>query len=75
MRLPETGDWRLARGEVDPPLGWYSASFGRRQPATTVIGEGTCSRMVRLETALYFEEKTPAKGVSGANDGRRPITQ
>ena len=28
------------RGESDPPLGWYSAGFGRKEPSTTLVGTG-----------------------------------
>ncbi|MGH3903820.1 MAG: alginate lyase family protein [Pseudonocardiaceae bacterium] len=32
--------WAAHRGETDPPLGWYSAGFGRREPAVTLVGGG-----------------------------------
>ncbi|MBB1242826.1 alginate lyase family protein [Streptomyces durbertensis] len=40
LDLPERLRWRAHRGESDPPLGWYSAGFGRREPATTLVGTG-----------------------------------
>ncbi len=40
LRLPAGLDWRLHRGQSDPPLGWYSAGFGRREPAVTLVGSG-----------------------------------
>ncbi|MFE0423220.1 alginate lyase family protein [Streptomyces sp. NPDC058953] len=40
LELPERLDWRAHRGETDPPLGWYSAGFGRKEPSTTLIGTG-----------------------------------
>jgi hypothetical protein len=32
--------WQVHRGDEDPPLGWYSPSFGRRVAAATLVGEG-----------------------------------
>ncbi|WP_369355655.1 alginate lyase family protein [Streptomyces sp. cg2] len=38
LDLPGQLSWRAHRGETDPPLGWYSAGFGRKEPATTLVG-------------------------------------
>jgi Heparinase II/III-like protein len=43
LSLPVGPSWSLSKGATDPILGWYSARFGEKQPAWTVIGEGTCS--------------------------------
>ncbi|MFF3554243.1 alginate lyase family protein [Streptomyces tsukubensis] len=40
LDLPGQLSWRAHRGETGPPLGWYSAGFGRKEPATTLIGTG-----------------------------------
>jgi uncharacterized heparinase superfamily protein len=40
LDLPAGLAWTAHRGETDPPLGWYSAGFGRRQPSWTLIGSG-----------------------------------
>ncbi|WP_030686977.1 alginate lyase family protein [Streptomyces globisporus] len=40
LDLPGQLSWRAHRGESEPPLGWYSAGFGRKEPATTLIGTG-----------------------------------
>ncbi|ROQ34921.1 heparinase II/III-like protein [Streptomyces sp. PanSC19] len=40
LDLPGELSWRAHRGESEPPLGWYSAGFGRKEPATTLIGTG-----------------------------------
>ncbi|MFD3625928.1 alginate lyase family protein [Streptomyces sp. NPDC058698] len=40
LDLPSRLSWQAHRGESDPPLGWYSPGFGRREPATTLIGTG-----------------------------------
>ncbi|MET9696775.1 alginate lyase family protein [Streptomyces sp. NPDC006529] len=41
LDLPGALEWRAHRGESDPPLGWYSAGFGRKEPSTTLVGTGT----------------------------------
>ncbi|MFE7130109.1 alginate lyase family protein [Streptomyces sp. NPDC057638] len=41
LDLPGALSWRAHRGESEPPLGWYSAGFGRREPSTTLVGTGT----------------------------------
>ena len=43
IRLPHELSWSFRRGQTDPVLGWYSSRFGEKQPAWTLIGEGTCS--------------------------------
>ncbi|MEU5000491.1 alginate lyase family protein [Streptomyces sp. NPDC021622] len=40
LDLPGQLSWRAHLGETDPPLGWYSAGFGRKEPATTLVGTG-----------------------------------
>ena len=40
LSLPPALTWTAHRGEEDPPLGWYSTEFGRREPATALIGTG-----------------------------------
>ncbi|UNZ15916.1 alginate lyase family protein [Streptomyces sp. 891-h] len=50
LDLPAQLSWRAHRGETGPSpssssrghpvLGWYSAGFGRKEPATTLVGTG-----------------------------------
>ncbi|MEV3855824.1 alginate lyase family protein [Streptomyces sp. NPDC050095] len=40
LDLPGQLSWRAHRGESEPPLGWYSAGFGRKEPTTTLVGTG-----------------------------------
>jgi hypothetical protein len=40
LDLPGQLSWRAHRAETDPPLGWYSAGFGRKEPTTTLVGTG-----------------------------------
>ncbi|HZC71923.1 MAG TPA: alginate lyase family protein [Jatrophihabitans sp.] len=52
LELPAGLVWSAHTGETDPALGWYSPRFGRRVPATTLVGRGTGSSATRLETTL-----------------------
>ncbi len=56
LSLPEGPSWSLSRGATDPILGWYSPSFGTKQPTWAVIGAGTCSGtgLDTLKTVLQF---------------------
>lgn len=54
LTLPEALSWRAHRGETDPPLGWYSPGFGRREPAFVLVGTGFTTEKA-LTTALRFE--------------------
>ncbi|MER5437861.1 alginate lyase family protein [Streptomyces sp. NPDC002790] len=54
LALPERLSWRAHRGEVEPPLGWYSAGFGRKEPATTLIGSGSADGAGEFTTVLRF---------------------
>ncbi|MFF3483099.1 alginate lyase family protein [Streptomyces sp. NPDC002701] len=54
LDLPERLNWRAHRGESDPPLGWYSAGFGRKEPATTLVGTGFTDSAHGFTTVLRF---------------------
>lgn len=54
LALPADLSWRAHRGETDPPLGWYSPGFGRREPAYVLIGTGFTTEKA-LTTVLRFE--------------------
>lgn len=54
LDLPGRLSWRAHRGESDPPLGWYSAGFGRREPATTLVGSGFTDGTEGFTTVLRF---------------------
>lgn len=54
--LPSQAVWRLVNGATNPVLGWYSPRFGVRQPANTLVGEGTCAPdKTALRTVFYFD--------------------
>ncbi|MGV9964235.1 alginate lyase family protein [Streptomyces olivaceus] len=55
LDLPSRLSWRAHRGESDPPLGWYSPGFGRREPATTLVGTGFADGTERFTTVLAFD--------------------
>lgn len=40
FELPGELTWTVHRGETDPILGWYSGSFGTKEPSVTLLGEG-----------------------------------
>ncbi|KAB1989137.1 heparinase II/III family protein [Streptomyces triticiradicis] len=54
LDLPGELDWRAHRGESEPPLGWYSAGFGRKEPATTLVGTGFAEGTREFTTVLGF---------------------
>ncbi|WP_330329161.1 heparinase II/III family protein [Streptomyces sp. NBC_00536] len=58
LDLPGQLSWRAHRGESDPPLGWYSPGFGRKVPATTLVGTGFADGAVppgEFITVLRFQ--------------------
>ncbi|MBC9717416.1 alginate lyase family protein [Streptomyces sp. TRM66268-LWL] len=55
LDLPGRLSWRAHRGETQPPLGWYSAGFGRKEPATVLIGTGIADGVTEFVTVLRFE--------------------
>ncbi|MEV4926516.1 alginate lyase family protein [Streptomyces roseoverticillatus] len=54
LDLPGQLCWRAHRGETDPPLGWYSAGFGRKEPATALVGTGFADGAEGFTTVLRF---------------------
>jgi Heparinase II/III-like protein/Heparinase II/III N-terminus len=54
LELPLGFAWSLHRGETDPILGWYSGGFGRRAPATTLLGRSRSTANKPLSTRLVF---------------------
>ncbi|MFE2583347.1 alginate lyase family protein [Streptomyces sp. NPDC059378] len=54
LELPGELDWQAHRGASDPPLGWYSAGFGRKEPSTTLIGSGFADGTQKFTTVLAF---------------------
>jgi hypothetical protein len=49
--LPASMEWSAHRGELTPPCGWYAPQFGRKQPATTIVG-ATVASDIELRTEL-----------------------
>jgi hypothetical protein len=55
VELPSALRWSVHRGEVDPPLGWYSPGFGRKVPAPALVGLGRATAgTTTFRTALRF---------------------
>tara|TARA_Y100000588_G_C14273814_1_gene933461 strand:- start:3173 stop:5140 length:1968 start_codon:yes stop_codon:yes gene_type:complete len=42
MHLDQRIEWRLAAGEMDPILGWYSPAFNKLEPTNVLVGEFLC---------------------------------
>jgi hypothetical protein len=60
LHLPAQLTWTAHRGEIDPPLGWYSPGFGRREPAVTLLGRGVTDSQQTLATVLRFDQADAA---------------
>ncbi|WP_420037298.1 alginate lyase family protein [Streptomyces sp. cg28] len=54
LDLPGQLTWQAHRGESDPPLGWYSPGFGRKEPTTTLVGTGSTEGAADFTTVLRF---------------------
>jgi hypothetical protein len=55
LELPRQLLWSAHRGDAEPPLGWYSRSFGRKEASTTLVGRGVVDESTGgLLTALKF---------------------
>lgn len=55
LELPDRLGWSAHRGRLDPPRGWYSPGFGRREPAVTLVGTGLVGPGAEpLTTVLRF---------------------
>ena len=61
LSLPDELTWSTRCGESDPPLGWYSAGFGRRVPSTTLAGVGNLHGRLMLGTELVFADVLPSR--------------
>ncbi|MEV2253210.1 alginate lyase family protein [Streptomyces sp. NPDC050147] len=56
LDLPGQLRWQAHRGESDPPLGWYSPGFGRKEPTTTLVGTGFADGTEGFTTVLRFRD-------------------
>lgn len=54
MTMPERLTWRVAVGEIDPPLGWYSPVLGEKEPCPVLVGAGGLRDSEALVTVLEF---------------------
>ncbi|MGH3822804.1 MAG: alginate lyase family protein [Pseudonocardiaceae bacterium] len=56
IELPAQLAWTAHRGAVEPPLGWYAPTFGRRTPAVTLLGSGSTEPGAgAMTTVLRFD--------------------
>jgi hypothetical protein len=56
LYLPSALRWSLVQASDDPVLGWYSGSFGQKEPCITVLGEGETTGSDILRSALQFAD-------------------
>ena len=54
LDLPRELIWSHHRGEAEPPLGWYSARFGEKQPASALLGQGMLEPQLHLKSKLSW---------------------
>jgi len=52
--LPEGLEWSVHRGGTEPILGWYSGGFGRKEPATLLLGCGQVEPGQELRSRITF---------------------
>jgi hypothetical protein len=57
LTLPPQLSWTQVKGRTDPPMGWYSCSFGKKLPSTTLLGAGWICAGTFLATELRFERR------------------
>jgi hypothetical protein len=78
LLLPNALRWSAHTGETDPILGWYSARFGERVPATTLLGEGVLAvapgANLELCTSLQFRTPTSTNGAVTTTSRLHPAT-
>jgi hypothetical protein len=55
LALPPELSWAAYRGQLDPPLGWYSPGLGRRLPTCTLVGSGIAERATSFTTHIRFD--------------------
>jgi hypothetical protein len=55
LRLCGEIAWTCVRGATQPVMGWYSSGFGRKQPASSIVGQTTCHGGLELETSLHLD--------------------
>jgi hypothetical protein len=55
LALPEDLIWMQARGQDNPPMGWYSPAFGTKVPSVVLVGGGTLQRSRRFTTTGQFD--------------------
>lgn len=55
LSLPKELVWSAVRGSTKPVCGWYSAHFGHKEPATSLLGEATTLTGQPLKTVLQLD--------------------
>jgi hypothetical protein len=47
-------DIRIVKGREDPPLGWYSPRYGRKEPSNTLVGSHTLHGTATYQTQILL---------------------
>ncbi len=55
LALEPSLSWSVHRGDNEPVDGWYSPGFGRKVPASILVGTGRVGRGTTLRTTLTFD--------------------
>jgi len=50
---------RIAQGETNPPLGWFSPVLGEKIPSPTIVAKGRMIGFDNIFTEFYIENKKP----------------
>ena len=58
LALPSELTWTQHRGELSPPLGWFSPSFGRKVPSSTLLGVGHAKAGLSIVSQLTIRRGT-----------------
>ncbi|HEY7531731.1 MAG TPA: hypothetical protein VH681_02980, partial [Nitrospiraceae bacterium] len=61
FRLSRLLRWDLVKGQVNPPVGWYSPGFDELQPTFTLVGhgQGPLSEVLVSEFSIVETPLTP----------------
>ncbi len=74
LALARSLRWSVHRGEENPILGWYSARFGHKEPASLLLGTGFVLPGQVLNSRLDFERAgLLAASASLAHAGGHPM--
>ncbi len=66
VSLDPAFSWAIVIGRQSPPLGWYSASFGVKEPSAVLVGTATLPATGnRYKTVFHFEDSLTTQSELG----------